>query len=201
MSIRNRLAVDVKGRLSATVAAIALLVRRNDSLAIAAVVTIGYLVTFLWVIGDLAFRPDVPMNLVVVDEPLARMFERTGPATYEAIALFDTGVVRLLLSPINVTIGLLVAALVGVNLGLTYLATVQPAACGLEVGSGIAASIPALLSGTACCGPIILIALGVQASGLLLGLFAWLLPIGIGLLLLSVLYVAAKIDVTNVSVE
>lgn len=201
MSMRRRLAGGLRGRLGATRTALALLVRRHDSLAIAAVVTIGYLVTFLWIIGDLAFRPDVSMTLVVVDEPLARMLERTGPATYEAIALIDTGVVRLLFSPINVTIGLLVAALVGVNLGLTYLAIVQPAACGLEVGSGVAASIPALLSGTACCGPVVLIALGVQASGLLLGLFAWLLPIGIGLLLLSVLYVAVKIDVTNVPVE
>ncbi|QFU84734.1 hypothetical protein [Natronorubrum aibiense] len=195
MSAENRFTLQPKRRFEETVAAIGLVVRRSDSLAITAVIVISYLTVFLWVIGDLAFRPDVTANLIVVDDPLNRMFLRTGPASFEAVALLDTGVVRLLLSPINVALGLLVASLVGINLGLTYLATVQPAACGIGAGSGLLASVPALLSGTVCCGPVVLIALGIQASGLLLTMFAWLLPLGIGLLLVSLIYVAGTIDV------
>lgn len=196
MSIQNRLELDVSERVSATFAAIALVLRRKDSLVVATVVTISYLVAFLWVVGDLALRPDVAATIVVVDDPSARLFERTGPASFEAIALLDTGVIRLLVSPINAAIGLLVAGLVGVNLGLTYLTVVQPVACGIEAGSGLIASIPALLSGTVCCGPVLLITLGIQASGLLLTLFAWLLPLGIALLVLSVVYVSGKIDLS-----
>ncbi|ELY40232.1 hypothetical protein [Natronorubrum tibetense] len=188
-----------RSRIRETKAATLLVVRRYDSLAVATVVMIGYLVAFLWAVGDLAVRPDVAADLIVVDDPLGRMFDRTGPASFEAVAMVDTGVVRILVSPVNVAIGLLLAGLVGVNLGLTYLAVVQPAACGIGAGSGLLASFPALLSGTICCGPVVLIALGIQASGLMLTMFAWLLPVGIGLLLVSQVYVAGKIDSTAVS--
>ena len=200
MSIDDRFAPDPRRRIDRTLAALVLVFRRHDSLAIAAVVTVGYLATFLWAVGDLAFRPDVAANVIVVDDPTARMFDRTGPASFEAVALLDTGVVRVLVSPVNVALGLSLAGLVGVNLGLTYLAVVQPAACGIGAGSGLFASLPALLSGTVCCGPVVLIALGIQASGLLLTMFAWLLPVGVGLLLLSFVYVAGKIDVDGASV-
>ncbi|WP_290810250.1 hypothetical protein [Halovivax sp.] len=200
MSIDDRFAPDPRRRIDRTLAALVLVFRRHDSLAIAAVVTVGYLAAFLWAVGDLAFRPDVAANVIVVDDPTARMFDRTGPASFEAVALLDTGVVRVLVSPVNVALGLSLAGLVGVNLGLTYLAVVQPAACGIGAGSGLFASLPALLSGTVCCGPVVLIALGIQASGLLLTMFAWLLPVGVGLLLLSFVYVAGKIDVDGASV-
>jgi hypothetical protein len=186
-------------RLDETVAATALVLRRYDSLAVAVLLASGYLVTFLWALGDLALRPDAAATLVVVDNPLVRMFERTGPASFEAVALLDTGVVRLLVSPLDIAMGLVIAGLVGLNVGLTYLAVVQPAACGIGAGSGLLASVPALLSGTACCGPVVLIALGIQASGLLVSLFAWLLPLGVALLLASLVYVAGKIDVAGAS--
>ncbi|SER42144.1 hypothetical protein [Natrinema salaciae] len=197
MSIVSRFDMDPKRRINETLITTLLVFRRRDSMAIAAVIAIGYLAAFLWVVGDLAFRPDVATNLIVVDDPLVRMFERTGPASFEPVALLDTGIVRILVSPVNVAIGLLIAGLVGVNLGLTYLAVVQPAACGISAGSGLFASLPALLSGTVCCGPVVLIALGIQASSLLLTMFTWLLPLGIVLMLLSPVYVAGKIDVAG----
>ena len=187
----------MRKHVSNTWAAIGLVFRRFDSLGIAFAITIGYFAVFLWIIGDLSLRPDVGTNLLVVDEPLNRMFDRTGPASFEAVALVDTGVVRMLVSPVNIAIGLTVAGLVGISLALTYLAIVQPAACGIGGGSGLFASLPALLSGTVCCGPVILIALGIQASGLLLTMFAWLLPVGVGMLLVSLVYVAGKIDVSG----
>ncbi|MFC4247826.1 hypothetical protein ACFOZ7_12820 [Natribaculum luteum] len=199
MSVVTRLDLNPKRRLDETVAATRLVVLRRDSLAVAVVVAVAYLVAFLWIVGDLAFRPDVPATLVAVDDPVGRMFARTGPASFEAVALLDTGVVRILVSPVNVAIGLSVANLVGINLGLTYLAVVQPAACGIAAGSGLVASLPALLSGTVCCGPVVLIALGIQASGILLTTFAWLLPLGIGLMLLSLVYVAGTIDGSTVT--
>src|SRR6056297_3977107 len=100
-------------RIDETIAATTLVVRRRDSLAVAIFVGIGYLAAFLWAIGDLAMRPSAAPSLIIVDDPLVRMFQRTGPASFEAVALLDTGVVRLLVSPIDVTIGLAIAGLVG----------------------------------------------------------------------------------------
>ncbi|TYL36299.1 hypothetical protein CV102_22840 [Natronococcus pandeyae] len=190
MSTVGRFELNPKRRLDETLTATVLVFRRYDSLAIAAVVAIGYLAASLWAVGDPAVRPDVAANLIVVYDPLVRMFDRTGPASFEAVALVDTGVVQILVSPVNLAIGVSIAALVGINLGLTYLAVVQPAACGIGTGSGLVSSLPALLSGTVCCGPVVLIALGRQASGFLLTMFAWLLPVGIVLMLLNLVYVA-----------
>ena len=91
-------------------------------------------------------------------------------------------------------VGLGLAALVGGNLALTYLAWTQPAACGLgESSSGVLASLPAALSGTACCGPVVLIALGIQASGALLTAFQFLLPVSALLLAGSLVLVGRQI--------
>lgn len=184
-------------RLADTRRAVGLVVRRRDSLAVVAAVALVYLFTYLWAAQDLSYRPDAAPELFVVSDPVGRLLVRTGPASFEAVAVLDTGVLRLLVSPVNVGIGLVLASLVGLSLGLTYLAVVQPRACGIGAGSGFLASVPALLSGTVCCGPVVLLAVGLQASGFLMTMFAWLLPVGVVLLVGSVVYVAGKIDVRS----
>lgn len=190
---------DVGSRLDETRRAISFAIRRRDSLAVVVAVTVGYLLLYLWAARDLSFRPDVPPDLLVVANPFDRLFVRTGPASFDAIAILDTGAFRLLVSPVNIAVGLVLAALVGLSLGLTSLAIVQPRACGIGAGSGLLASVPALLSGTVCCGPVVLLVLGLQASGLLMTMFAWLLPVGVVLLVGSIVYVAGHIDPQPVS--
>jgi len=182
-----------------TLAAIRLSLWRRDARAVTAAVAVAYLLAYLWATGDLSYRPDAAARLLVVDDPLGRLFARTGPASFGAVGTLDTGVVRLLVSPINVAIGAGLAGLVGTNLGLSYLAVRRPKACGIGTGSGILASLPALLSGTVCCGPVVLLAVGLQASAALLTAFAWLLPVGVLLLLASLGYVATKIDAGSAS--
>lgn len=171
--------------------------RRRDAATAFGVVSLVYLLGFLYVIGDLAIRPGIGTGLIVVEEPLSRMLEPgPGPFAYEGIAVLDLGIVRYLFSPVNLLLGLGLSALVGLNLALSYLAVTQPASCGIGAGTGLLASVPALLSGTACCAPVVLIVLGIQASALVLSLFVWLLPIGVVALLVSLLYVATRIDPT-----
>lgn len=181
--------------LAATAAALHVVVRRLDTATITVVATLGYLAAFLWAARDLTYRPDVEAGLVVVHDPSTAMMRRTGPASFDAIAILDTGVVRLLVSPLNIAIGLSIAVLVGLSLAMAYLAIVQPTSCGIGAGSGAVASLPALLSGTVCCGPVILLVLGLQATGLIMSAFAWLLPVAVVLLLGSLIYLATKLDV------
>lgn len=177
-----------------TAAAIRLTIGRRDASAVAAVVAVAYLFAYAWATGDLSYRPAVAPRLLVVDDPVGRLFARTGPASFGAVATLDTGVFRLLVSPLNVAIGAVLAGLVGINIGLSSLAVRRPSACGIGSGSGLLASVPALLSGTVCCGPVVLLAVGVQASAALLTAFAWLLPVGVVLLLASLAYVSTKVD-------
>jgi hypothetical protein len=97
---------------------------------------------------------------------------------------------------LNTPIGGAIAALVGLNLALSYLAYTSPAACGIgSQSAGLFASVPALLSGSACCGPVVLVVLGIQASGVLLSAFQFLLPVAVLALFGSLVLVGRQVNV------
>lgn len=185
------------GTASDTVArtrvAVGAALRRRDAAGVFLAVAVGYLLTYLFAVGDL--RPGSgDVGLLVVDDPLARALEPVGTLSFEPIALVELGKATLLFSPLNVAIGLGLAVLVAANLAVTYLAWRQPAACGLSAGAGVFAGLPALLSGAACCGPVLLIVLGIQASGLLLTAFEVLVPVAAVMLVGSLLWVGRRVD-------
>lgn len=188
-----RLASDIKR----TPAVVSGATRRPDGAAALLLSTLGYFFVYLWAIQDVSFRLGTGFSMMVVEQPRTRMFE-PAPGTYafEPIALIEFGVGTLLVSPINAGIGLFLAVLVGINLALSYLAITQPKSCGIGAGSGVMAALPALLAGSACCAPVILIVLGITASGALLATLPLLLPLGLFFLFASLVYLAGKIDPT-----
>lgn len=157
--------------------------------------TLGYLLVYLWVVRDLG-PGSGSVGIMTVTDPISRAVVRTGTFRYEAVAVIDLGPVSYLFSPINLALGGLLAALVGLNIALTVVAWRHPAACGIDAssGTGVLAGLPALLSGTACCGPIVLIVVGVQASGLLLLAFDLLVPVAVLMLLLGLVLVGRQVD-------
>ena len=166
---------------------------RTDARAVFVATTVGYLIAYLWAIGHLA--PGAGgVGLTVVPEAGSRFLRPSfGTFSFEPGAVVEVGPVTYLVS-LNTLVGLGLAGLVGVNLAVTYLAWRQPAACGLGSRSaGAAAGVPALFSGAACCGPVLLLGLGVQASGLLLTAFDLLLPIAAALLVGSLLLVGRQV--------
>jgi hypothetical protein len=179
--------------VSRTVDASALALRRRDGRLVFGAVTVGYLAAYLWAVGHLASGLG-GVGITVVNDPFATFLRpELGPFTFTPVARVAIGPVTYLFS-FNTVIGLLVAALVGLNLALSYLAWRQPAACGIgERSTGLLASVPALVSGTACCGPVVLIAVGIQASGVLLTAFQWLLPAAAVLLVGSLVLVGRKV--------
>lgn len=174
--------------------ATALTLRRRDALLVFGGVTVGYLLVYLWAIGHLA--PGVGgYELMVVADPLGSFLRPAlGPFSFTPVARVTVGPVTYLFS-LNTVLGLGLALLVGLNLALTFLAWTQPKACGIgQSSTGAIASLPALLSGTACCGPVVLIVLGVQASGVLLTAFQYLLPVAALLLVGSLVLVGRQIE-------
>lgn len=186
----------VKQRLQRTGRVSLGLLGRRDSFSVFLAVTVGYLLAFLYMMTDIAINTDAGFGISVpVSDPLSRMFQQgPGQFSFEGIALIEMGVATWAFSPINTLIGASLSILVGLNLALTYLAITQPKSCGIGTGSGVLASVPALLAGSACCAPVIAIAFGIQMSGILLSAFTWLLPVSISLLLGSLVYVAGKVD-------
>jgi hypothetical protein len=195
MAIQN--ASRTLGSIRRTPAVIQGALHRRDGRGVLFVGTVTYLVVYLWAIQDLAFRRGVDVSVLVVDRPLQRMLESApGAFSYEPIMLLEFGFGTFLFSPINTALGLGLALLVGINLALSYLAITQPKSCGLSAGSGVLAAVPALLAGSACCAPVVLIVLGITATGPILAVLPWLLPLGVVLLIASLVYVAGKIDPT-----
>ena len=182
------------GTATRTRSAISALFRRRDALAVLVGVSVAYLALYLVAIGRLVSGSGETGVLVVEDLSLA--FRSTGPLSFEPIARIDVGFLSLLFSPLDTLLGLGLAILVGLSLALFYLAWTQPAACGIDGATGALAAIPALLSGTACCGPVLLLALGIQASALSLAIFDVLLPLAVALLVGSLVLVSRNVDPT-----
>jgi len=177
--------------LSRTRHATSVALRRRDAALVFGATTVLYLVVYLWMIDHLA--PGLGgYGVSVVADPLAKFLQpELGPFMFTPVARVSLGPVTYLFS-LNTVFGAVLAALVGLNLALTYLVWTQPNACGIGgKSSGFLASVPALLSGTACCGPVVLIVLGIQASGVLLTGFQFLLPAA-GLLLVGSLVLVGR---------
>ena len=195
MSTRNNVPLGRLGAaVSRTIAATAEVFRRPDATLVVVGTAVGYLLIYLYALGHLA--PGIGgFDVTVVSGTLRKFFQpELGPFSFTPVARVSVGPVTYLLS-LNTVLGLGIASLVGLNLGLTYLAWRQPAACGIgSSSSGFLASIPAVLSGTACCGPVVLIVLGIQASGIIVTAFQFLLPIAVVLLLGSLVLVGRQID-------
>lgn len=189
----------IRSRLDTTRLVARGVVRQRGPLAVLLAVTVAYLGTFLWVLGDIVVHSGAGVSVFVADNPLSRAFRPApGAFLFQPVALLELGVLVWEFSPINTLLGLAIASLVGLNLAFSYLAVTQPRSCGLSTSAGVFASIPGLLAGSTCCAPVILLVFGIQASGILLTAFVWLLPASIALLLVTLVYVAGKVDPTAI---
>lgn len=169
-----------------TTDAVGLVLSRRRYRALALGVGGLYLLVYLYAVGDFGLYPgaDTGIRTLVVEDPLDRVFDTSGAFRFEPVARVVAGPLTILVS-LNLLLGVVLAGLVGLNVALATLTLRQPAACGIEEGSrargavGVVALAPGLLTGSACCGPVILLVLGIQASGVLLSAFAVLLPVAL----------------------
>ncbi len=160
---------------------------RRRALAIGVV----YLVLFLVALQDISLDGS---GFQLLSTEWSRMFDRTGPITFEPIAQVTLPGVTILLSPLNILTGLALAALAGLNLTVTWIAFRQPKACRFNRSTGILASLPALLAGGACCAPAIVLILGLQVSSLLITAFQVLIPVSAVLLLVTLVLILRRTD-------
>ena len=182
------------GILDRTAAALSIAARRRDSRVVFFVAALSYFLIYLATIGDVSVVGGTDGVSVRVIDDLSRAIASVGFFRFGAIAVVNAGPITYLFSPLNATLALALATLVGANVGLTYLGVIQPRACGLESSTGVLAGLPALLSGAACCGPTILLVVGVQASATIITGFQLLVPVALLLLVGSLLVIGRQVD-------
>ena len=195
MSDSNAQTATEPGVLGRTVAALGIAAGRRDARTVFLTAGIGYLLTYLVTVGDLSVGGGRPGAFTVrTAADLTRAFASLGFFRFGGIAIVSAGPLTYVFSPLNVLLSLLLSGLVGANAALTYLGLVQPRACGLESSAGVFAGLPALLSGAACCGPTILLVVGIQASAAVITGFQLLVPVAIVMLVGSLLLVGRQVD-------
>lgn len=137
----------------------------------------AYLVLYLYLIGDLAYSPALitdaaPSVRVAPDWPSLLFRERVSFGFEPIAAVYFTEELALLVSPVNVALGAVLAVLIGLNVAFLAFALAQPQACGRPSAAGAVSSLPTLLMGFTCCVPTVLIALGSAAASFTLGFIA-----------------------------
>lgn len=150
-----------------------------------------YLFLFLVALQDISVGGS-GLQLLAVE--WTRMFDRTGVVTFEAIAQVTLPGLTILISPLNILIGTVLAVLAGLNLTITWLAFRQPKACRFNRSTGVLASLPAFLAGSACCAPAIVLILGLQVSSLFVTVFQVLIPVSLVILLVTLVMILHRTE-------
>lgn len=146
----------------------ALAVRRYRLAGIVAAVVA--LLLYLLAIGDIALGGRSGAGWVeVAPDWTGRLFRVRAPYLFEPVlALNPLSWLTMLLSPVNLILGGLVAGLVGLNLAVAAYAAARAVSCRRTGYGRLAAALPALLTGVACCVPTFLIVMGSGTAAVLL---------------------------------
>ena len=160
-------------------AALAVPRHRRTGLIAAAVVLVAYLFS----IGDLAVSASGRLTGVQVFQTAwGRVFQARAPYLFEpVVAVHPSAHLAVFISPLNLLLGGMVAALVGCNVAVAGHAARQAAACratrrrrGYARLLGV---LPAFLLGFACCVPTVLLVLGTGTAAVLLPVLIPLRPV------------------------
>ena len=181
----------MRDRIRRTVAGVDAALCRTDGRVAFLLGVVGYPILYLGSLGHLALGGR-GYALQVVADPLSRATESTRAFSFEPVARVVIEPLSLLVSPLDVGLAVLLGALLGCNLAVGLVAWRSPAACGLGSSASALAGLPALLTGATCCGPAVLLVVGVSATGPLLTALGYATPVTGLALLGSLLLVAGR---------
>lgn len=168
---------------------------KKKRVAILSIVAFFYTVFYLIGIRDIKITSID--NISFTAGNLANIFRSTGSFQFEPIYRIIIPPVSIFISPVNILIGLILGTLVGINVLLIYLLLNSPKSCKISESAGLVSSVPAIISGTACCGPIIFIIFGIQATGLIISVFQILIPLSFILLSVSSYLVYRRLEIEH----
>ncbi len=172
--------------------------RRDGQLSFVSV-TVLYLLTYLWAIRHLTLSGTGGVDMFVVDEPGRMALRQQSTFLFETVAVVEFGPIVYLFGPINVLLGLGLAMLVGTTLAVSIVSWRSPSSCRLGAGAGASAGLPGLVSGFACCGPQLLVVIGLQASAGLIAALQWMVPLAVVSLVGTLLWVGSKVEPETMS--
>lgn len=147
---------------------------------------LAYLAAYLFMLGDLTFGRHADWGARLAANWSELWLRPRSLFQFEGIAMIEGGFATLIVSPLNLLIAGILGLLVAANVHGALTLRQAPAQCSVSGSrAGLAAAVPALLAGGACCVPALLLLIGVPGLGAVAGLFGWLIPLAFGLLVAS----------------
>jgi hypothetical protein len=152
-----------------------------------------YLVVYLFAIQNVIVSPgtdvsrfvDVP-SIQVVPDWTSKVFKQVAAFYYEpVVAIYPINHATILVSPLNIAMGTLLGALVGVNVAVALYIGSRAKACRRRAFTGLLGALPGFLTGFACCVPTVALVLGAQFTVALVALRSYFFPFALLALLLS----------------
>ncbi len=172
--------------------------RTRRSKAVALSIFVGYLLFYLFVTGVLVISANpLPVNLSILEQWPSLIFRERTPFNWEPIGVASVGYFQMFLAIPNIVFGVIIAALVGVNIGVSVYTYSVRNVCRINPSSSVLAAAPALLTGVACCGPTLLISLGLASATVtvaFVSILPFLLPLALVGLVASLLWSGRKLN-------
>lgn len=149
-----------------------------------------------------------PFNFILASNWPNLIFKEIAFPNYEPIMRVDWGPIIMFLSVPNLVLALVITILASLNLTISIFSITAPSAkiCKINPVQGILSSLPAFLTGFACCSPIFLVSLGIftaSTSVFLIQIFPFFVPLSLIGLFLSLYYstwrLSTKIEEANQS--
>ena len=91
--------------------------------------------------------------------------------------------VTIFIAPMNLAMGALLGALVGLNVAVAWRLVATARACRTNAFGGLLGSLPAFLGGFVCCVPAAALVVGAQFTVFLVAVRSWFFPFAVSVLL------------------
>lgn len=168
---------------------------------VAAAVTGLYLLVYLLAVRNLVISPSTGYSrfvsipsVQVAPDWTAKVFKQIAAFYYEPVAIvYPVNHVALLVSPVNVAMGLLLGLLVGANVAVALQVVRSARACRTRAFTGLLGALPGFLTGFACCVPTVALVVGAQFTVALVALRSYFFPFALGALILALAWNARRL--------
>jgi len=158
-----------------------------------------YLLVYLYSLQQLVLLPAAGrasypvLGIQVAADWLMKLWRPIAPFSYEPIAaVYLARRVAVFLAVPNLLLGLLLGALVGLNLAVAVMHYTSLRACP-RPGVGLFGTLPSLFTGFTCCVPTVALALGANSALALIALRSYFIPVSLLLLILGLLWGATRL--------
>lgn len=122
------------------------------------------------------------------------LFKMRAPFLFESIGAVYLGNLKIFLSIPNIMIGTLLGILVAANITTTYYSFKMLGLQGVQGIGALLGTIPAIVSGAACCVPTLILVIGLQLTATLATVWSFFVPLSALLLLVSLFWSLGRIQ-------